>query len=535
MQAANTTHIAKLRALLTAKSLDRREFVLGATAAGMTLSAAIATADKVEAATPKSGGILRLGVSEGATSDSLDPATYTNGFSQNLAGCVLNRLTEIGNDGQLYPELAESFEASKDAASWTFKLRRGVEFHNGKSLTSDDVIASFQHHLGDDSKSGAGKAILGQVEEFRKDDDFTFTCKLQGGNADFPFSLSDYHISIMPSKDGKLDWSDGVGTGAYVIDGLEPGVSASLKKNPNYWKAGRGHFDQVDLIVLLDSNARVVAAVTNEVDAVDQVPPKLAGRVADSTELALLEVTGTQHYTMPMRCDTEPFSSLDVRMAVKLAVDRDQLLQSVLAGHGALGNDSPITPANRYFHAEMPQRNIDIDKAKFHLKKAGYENLSLKLHTSDGAWAGAIDAAVLIKETAKAAGIDIEVVREPADGYWSNVWNKRPWSVAYWGGRPTEDAMFSAAYEAGSSWNDTAWKNDRFNELLFAARAELDEETRRAMYYEMQEIVRDDGGALIPLFANHVMAVSKNVQHEPEVAGNWAFDGGRAGERWWFG
>jgi peptide/nickel transport system substrate-binding protein len=125
------------------------------------------------------------------------------------------------------------------------------------------------------------------------------------------------------------------------------------------------------------------------------------------------------------------------------------------------------------------------------------------------------------------------VVREPNDGYWSNVWMAKPWCMCYWGGRPTEDWMFSTAYAASATWNDTFWKHGRFNKLLLEARTELNEAKRREMYVEMQTIVSNEGGVVIPMFNNHLFAMSTKVQHG-EMAGNWDLDGYKALERWWF-
>ena len=149
-----------------------------------------------------------------------------------------------------------------------------------------------------------------------------------------------------------------------------------------------------------------------------------------------------------------------------------------------------------------------------------------------------MDAALLYKDSAAKAGIDIEVVREPSDGYWSNVWNKKPWSACYWGGRPTEDWMFSSAYVRDTEWNDTAWVSgpggDRFNEIVVAARAELDDTKRAQMYAEAQQLVSDHGGAVIPMFANILGAIGKNVMHDEKIAANWENDGAKCAERWWF-
>ncbi|TIO63482.1 ABC transporter substrate-binding protein, partial [Mesorhizobium sp.] len=202
-------------------------------------------------------------------------------------------------------------------------------------------------------------------------------------------------------------------------------------------------------------------------------------------------------------------------------------------GHGVLGNDHPIGRGNRYFNTSLPQRSHDPEKARFHLKKAGAEGLTVSLSAADEAFAGAVDAAVLFAEQAKQSGITINVVREPNDGYWSNVWMKKPWCMAYWSGSVTEDLMFSSGYSKSSAWNDTRWSNDRFETLLLAARAELDDAKRRDMYWEMQQIVSDDGGVIIPVFASYVGAHSNKVGHPDVIASNEDLDGGKVTERWW--
>jgi peptide/nickel transport system substrate-binding protein len=142
---------------------------------------------------------------------------------------------------------------------------------------------------------------------------------------------------------------------------------------------------------------------------------------------------------------------------------------------------------------------------------------------------------VLYREHAAASGIDINVVRESSDGYWSNVWMVKPWSAVYWSGRPTEDWMFSLAYAAGAAWNDSFWEHERFNQILREARAELDENRRAELYTECQRITRDEGGVVIPMFANFVFARNNRLQHDEAMAADWDVDGLRYMERWWFG
>jgi len=148
------------------------------------------------------------------------------------------------------------------------------------------------------------------------------------------------------------------------------------------------------------------------------------------------------------------------------------------------------------------------------------------------AFAGAVDSAVLYQAHAAKAGIDINVIREPNDGYWDNVWMKKPWCMSYWNGRPTVDWMMTTAYAAEAAWNDTFWNHRKFNQLLVAARSEADDKKRSAMYSEMQQILHDDGGLIVMLFNSYVNAHSNKLAHGP-VASNWDVDGMKIGERWW--
>ena len=529
--------IEELEKMLSEGKLDRREFIKRATVLG--LAAPFATAlfsQSVQAAMPKKGGKFVMGLGYGSTTDSLIPGANENGFLSCLSYGFQNQLTEIDNNGRTIPELAESYEASADAKTWIFKLRQGVEFHNGKTMTADDVIPSFNFHRGEDTKS-AGKSFLTPVESINKKGKYEVEFKLKEGNADFPAIVSSGQFPIVPEKDGKLDWQSYVGTGGYTLELFEPGVRASLKRNPNYFKSDRAHFDEVEMLSLLDTTARQNAVMGGEVHSISRLDPKTVHLMNRVGSLKIVEATGTLHYTFPMRVDVAPFDNYDLRMAIKLSVDRDQLVNKILLNHGVIGNDHPISTANPYHNSDMPQRSYDPDKVRYHLKKAGMENATVDLSTSDAAFAGAVDAALLMKDSAGKAGLNINVVREPKDGYWSNVWNKKPWCACYWSGRPTEDWMFTAAYVADSKWNDTAWtkgaKVDRFNKLVVEARAELDTRKRRELYYECQEIVSDDGGALVPMFANFIMALDKGVMHD-KMAGNFDYDGYKAAERWWF-
>ena len=507
---------------------DRRSVLkMGAAAGALSLTSGASYAD-----TPKKGGILRIGRGHGSTTDNLDPAVWENDFTIGQAFTYCNYLTEVDETNALAPELAESWEATPDAKVWTFKMRRGVTFHNGKDVTPEDVMASINYHRAEDSKSAAA-GLVAQIEEIKTDgDDVVFT--LAGGNADFPFIMSDYHLAILPSSEGKIDWSTGIGCGPYKISKFEPGVVGNYEKFGDYWKSDRGHFDAIEQLTISDPAARINALLTGEVDVIDRVDLKTVDRLKRAPGVTVEQTNGNLHYTFPMRSTDAPFDNNDVRMALKFALDREELLNKILQGYGTVGNDHPIGPANTYFASDIEQTAYDPDKAKFHLKEAGLDSLTVDLHLADAAFAGAVDAGVLYAENAAAAGITINVVREPNDGYWSNVWLKKGWCASYWGGRPTEDWMFSQVYQAGADWNEAFWSNDRFESLLREARAELDPGKRGDMYREMQIILRDQGGSVIPMFGSYVFARNDKLVHGPSMASNWDLDGHKLVERWWF-
>ncbi len=524
--------LKQLENLFRTGQLSRREFIARVSAMGLAaaISPSLFSSSASAAATPQKGGRLRIGLTGGSTSDSLDPATlYAMMMQVVVYGSLANSLVEIDHRNQPVPELAESWEASPDAKQWVFKLRQGVEFHNGKTFDADDVIFSINHHLGKDSKSAA-KAIVKPIADIKKDGKFNVIFTLESGNADFPYILSDYHLCIMP-KDA--DPKAGIFTGGYVIKEFEPGVRALATRNPNYFKSDRAHFDEVEVLSIADVNARTNALKTGQIDVMNRVERKTVHLFKRMPGIQILKQNGFKHYTYAMLCDQDPYQNKQIRLALKYALDREQFVKTILRGYGVVGNDHPIARSNRFFAKDLPQRQYDPDKAKFHFKKAGVPDQAFQLHAAEAGFPSAVDAAVLYQENAARAGIKIEPVREPNDGYWSNIWMKKKWCCVFWGGRVTEDMMFTTAYAADAPWNDTHWDNPRFNELLVAARSELDNKKRADMYAEMQGIVRDDGGVVVPAFATDLAAATDKIAHGP-LAVNWEIDGLRGPDRWWF-
>ncbi|MEQ9258124.1 MAG: ABC transporter substrate-binding protein [Roseovarius sp.] len=508
-------------------AIGRRGFLQGTAAAGATLL----LPGRLRAQTPQSGGRFRMGMSEANSTDALTPGNVVGSMTHLINNSIRNCLIELSPSGELVPELAESWE-TEDAKTWSFKIRSGVEFHNGKTLTPEDVVYSLNLHRGEETAS-AGKSVMAAATEVRADGD-RVTIVLDQANVDFPsFLTDDNFVIVMDGASAEELAGGGVGTGGYVVDRFNPGVDFIGKRHANYWKEGRAHFDEIELIGIPDANARMNALMGGQVDAINKPEDKTLALLGSASGVKIQSIPSMKHLIFAMRADTPPFDNPDVRLALKHAIDREAILSTVLRGNGSLGNDQPIGPSNQFFDASIPQRSYDPEKAKYHLEKAGLSNLEVELSAAENAWAGAVDAATLYAEHAKAAGINIKVVREPADGYWSNVWMKKPWFASWAAGRVSENLMMTLTYSAGAKWNETYWDNARFNELLVASRAETDAAKRAEMMSEMQLIIRDDGGSVIPAFANWNLALSDKVGHG-EIAGQWDNDARRCTERWWF-
>jgi len=509
--------------------LSRRDFMGRAAALGAgTALVSTMLSDIAKADEPQQGGTLRLGVAGGSTTDSMDPTTWTDSVALVCGFTCMNGLVENGPDNKPIPELAESWEAKPGAAEWVFKLRKGIQFHNGKEFDADDAIYSLNLHRGE-SKSGAAGAMK-EITDIKKIDANQIQITLASGDADLPYVLSDYHLLMVP-KDFK-DWAKPVGTGAFTFEAFDPGVRAAFKRNANYWKQGRGHADAVEITVINDTNARMNALVTGQVDVIHRVDPKTIALLKKAPNLEVVRAPGGWHSILSMFTDTAPFNNPDIRLALKYAIDREKVLQVLFAGYGTVGNDSPIPRGDPYFNSELPQTKYDPDKAKFHFAKAGLDNPSIVLSASDAAFGGAVDMATLYQATAAKAGISITVKREPADGFWDNVWLKAPFVTSYWGGRPAATQMLAIAYKSDAPWNDTHWKKEGFDKLLADAQAELDEGKRKGYIWEMQKQLHEEGGALIPAFRDWLDAHSSKVGgHTPH--NGFDLDNGRIAEKAW--
>ncbi|NVK13849.1 MAG: twin-arginine translocation signal domain-containing protein, partial [Rhodobacteraceae bacterium] len=307
-------HMQYLASQAAAGKLSRRDFLGKAAALGFTaVSANLLLSTAAKAAGPQKGGTIRLGLQGGSTTDSLDPALVTNTVGLMVTRLWGETLVELADDGGIEGKLAESYEASADAKTWTFKLRSGVTYSNGQNVTADDVVKTMERHSGEDTKSGA-LGIMRGIKDVRADGD-SVVFELDSPNADLPYLLADYHLIIQPNG-GNDDPAAAIGTGPYIMKSADMGVRFVAEKNPNYW-GDLGNADTVEIIVINDDTARVAALQSGQVDVIDRVPPRTAKLVDRAPNITVHSTSAAGHYVFIMHCNTAPFDNNDVRMALK--------------------------------------------------------------------------------------------------------------------------------------------------------------------------------------------------------------------------
>ncbi|MGY2049718.1 ABC transporter substrate-binding protein [Methylobacterium sp. JK268] len=498
------------------RGASRRELLRGLMLGGVAASAGSAIlgrAGAAVAASPRSGGSLRAAGWSSSTADTLDPAKAS--LSTDYVRCCsfYNRLTFLDAAGSVQMELAERIESS-DAKVWTVTLRKGVTFHNGKTLTASDVVYSLKRHL-DPAVGSKANALAKQMTGFATPDDRTVEITLAHPNADLPTILATHHFMIL--AEGTTDFAKANGTGAFTCEVFEPGARSVGLKNKNYWKASGPYLDSFEFIAIPDDPARVNALLSGDVQLAAAINPRSI-RLVESQPGVVLSKTTTGNYTdFNMRLDMAPGDKAGFVEGMKLLLNRQQIQKSALRGLAEIANDQPVAPSSRYHNPEVKPRAYDPEKAKFLLGKAGVLGQTIPVIASDAA-GSSIDMAVLLQQAAAGIGLKLDVQRVPSDGYWSNYWLKAPIHFGNVNPRPTPDILFSLFYASDAPWNETRFKSETFDRMMVEARGLLDEGKRKQIYGEMQQMISDEAGTAIPVYLSNVDALSaklKGLQPNP--------------------
>jgi peptide/nickel transport system substrate-binding protein len=501
-----------LVAKLTKGGFSRREILKLSMATGVSLVVAehlLTDGKAVIAATPKKGGSVRMANPIHGPDDQTDPPQFTSGIDYARGRAVYNSLIQHADDLTPQPELATSFEPNADATEWTFKLRKGVEWHDGSKFTADDVVYSMNRHLTEDSTSVI-KSVMATVKEWKKVGSHEVKAMMHSPNADLPTLLGMFQNKVV--KNGtKGDW---IGTGPYTMESFQPGVKSVHKRNENYWREG-AHLDACEITAITDPVARVNALIAGDIQIMSNVDPKSFRQIESADGVTLLSTPAALQLGICILKNTMPGENDDFVKGMQYIQDRERIVKRILKGKGSLGNDTPISAAHgKDFCHELPQRPFDPDKAKFHFKKAGIS--SAELFTAP-VTSGIEDTCLLAQANCAKIGFDLKLKKVPNDGYWGAVWMKEPMNVVTWNMRPTANSQMAIQFGPGGNWNDTFWNNDRMGELLSLSLAATDPVKRHALYCEMQTLIHEGSGMVIPAFSNINDGIANNVMGMPKV------------------
>ena len=441
---------------------------------------------------------------------SLDPSSP--GRIQWITEKIMNRLVSPDLAGIPEADLATEWSANAEATEWTFKLREGVTFHNGSTLDAADVIYTFERILDPDGTSPA-RSALKMIESVSAVDDMTVKMTLNTPFADMPLQLMDYRMRIIPDGSGDMIGETGIGTGPFKVEKYEADGTTVLVANLDYYK-GAPKLARMEIIAISEGQARIQAFLGGQTDMYRYVTAQ-ERVLLDRSDKYNVQVIPTGNWRgLVFRTDVEPFTDARVRKAVRLAADRQEIVDLVYGGGAVVACDTPVEPNDQYrADLKCPQ---DIAQAKALLAEAGYPNgIDVDVHVStlEPSWS---NLAVVYQEQAAKAGIRVNVVQAPSDGYWNAIWMNKTVSATRWNERPADQALHEI-YLSSAKWNESFYKDEGFDALLATARRELDFDKRKALYAKAQTHLWETAGTLIPIHVTKIVGVNARVKNVDAV------------------
>jgi peptide/nickel transport system substrate-binding protein len=455
----------------------------------------------------KRGGIFSHGATGGGLKDTLDPHFPVT--SPDIARCnnLYEPLLFWDENYELKPALAESVTSNADATEWTVRLRKDVVFHHGKPMTAEDVLFTLAR-VTDPKNTAPGGTELLKILDLKGSktlDPYTIRLVLKTPYAVLDQLLAEYTVGIIPTD---FDIKKPVGTGAFAYNAFLPGQLSRFKRFDDYWGTP-AWVDELNIYDFADDAAKVNALLAGQVQSLDNLPTYLVDSIEQQGSTALISQTGAW-VPFTMRVDAGVFKDVRVRQALRLVVDRPQMIDQALGGYGFLGNDlySPFDPA---YDKDLPQRHQDIEQAKSLLRQAGKPGLQVELVTSSAVGAGGVESANLFVDQARQADVDVKLTKADPNTFYGDQYLSWPFAQDFWNTRNYIPQVASCA-QKNSPYNETHFDDPQFNKLLVQARQETDQAKRTELLHAAQKIEYERGGFIIWGFKRQVDGFSNLVQ-----------------------
>ncbi len=453
------------------------------------------------------------GVESSGNKNFMDPAQQPGSQSSLNVNASYDRLTHNDDNWKVLPRLATSWKSNAKGTVWTFQLRRGVKFWDGKPFTSADVVYTFRRLL--DPKTGSeGLSQMSFLKPSGITADGPYRVKFTTAKpvAELPLLITNKSTFIVQNGATTATLrTKGAGTGPFIPVDFKPNKQVQMfKRNPNYWQKGLPKAPCLQLYVIQEANSMLAALQTGQVDFSQQVAYEVVPALKSDSRVKLTTTGAATSMVMPMWVDTPPFDKIEVRQALKKVVDREQMVATVLLGYGIVGDDNPVAPSTPdAWRKTVP--GPDVPGAIKLLESVGYNAanpLKVDISTAD-AIPGIVNMVQLYKQQAAKAGIQVNVITGPASEYWDNVWLKQPFQISAWSARPAGLAL-SIAYLQNATYPESHWKVPAYDALIQKANTTVDPAARRALYQQAGKMLTEQGGAIIPMFQRIVAAQRSN-------------------------
>lgn len=509
---------------LVAGRVSRREFMRYGSVLGFSApllgSLAAAVGYSVTAARPAraaAGGTIRYGQIVPAAA--IDPVKIADGGGVTMLSQVGEYLVLSASDLTAVPVLAESWSTNADGTVWTFKLRKGVKFHNGKEMKADDVVATFDRLANPDNGSNALSVFTGLLSKggTRKVDDYTVEFHLDSANGNFPYAVSsdNYNAIIIPADYAGDFEQNMIATGPFKLEKFTPKVGCSLVRNPDYWGGAVGP-DRIEVSFFDDYQPQILALQGGQIDIIQQIPVLQGVGLLNDPNVDIIATPSSAHQQVHMRTDIDVFKDKRVRRAIALCLDRPKIVQGLMKGKAQVGNDSPFMAAYPSTDASVPQREKNIAEAKQLMEAAGMTN-GFEVTLTTEKYLEIPDFAVLIQNAVKEIGgkINLNILDQGAY-YGDAVYGKSPWldsdmGITDYGHRGVPNVFLSAPLKSDGTWNSAHFKNAEYDALVTGYIGSLDLEAQRAAASKIQNLLLDETPLLFVYFYDFLTATKKGA------------------------
>ncbi len=505
-------------------TISRRD-LLGNTAKGAVLlgtgaifgSRTISTPQHKTLSGPRRGGTLRAGISAGSSADTLEADNPISFCDWARAFNLYNALVARDASGQEQYELAEEITPNASATRWVIRVKPDITFHNGKSLTADDVIFTFRRIVKNSFEGASGLALV-DMNSLRTLDKYTVELTTHVPYSTFIDTMGDWYYFIVPVG---YDPKTPVGTGPFKYKSFTPGVESIFQRNPDYYVTGLPYVDELIISDYADDTARINALESKAVDCIDQLPSAGIPSVRSVSGVKILK-GGYLWNPITMRVDSPPFNDVRVRQAMRLIVNRPDIIKFSLDDFGLVGNDlfGRFDPA--VYDTALPQRHQDLKQAKALLKAAGSSDLRISLYTGDVA-NGLVEGATVFAQEASSIGVTVNIVDMTSSSFFGPTYLRRVFSQDTWASGTPYFTQVSLSMLPNSPFNETHWDDPHYTNLYRQANAELNESRRRDIAWEMQKIEWESGGYIIYSYFDIVDAYQDNVHGLVPSEVGWSF------------